>query len=121
MQQDNWQNKDTDRFAELRLQALDQPLSSSEQAELEELQNRFEAAETQQLAPAITKMMQERNEMAKRLQQVNSENTRLAYLLQEQKHLVNDAKRWIAEFETRHRVIYQQYTSLKHSGILPTV
>ena len=63
-------------------------------------------------------MKRERLEIQTALKQRESENARLAQLLEQQEQLVTDAKGWIDEFEARHRAIYRQYASLKRSGAL---
>ncbi len=108
----NWNSETQTRFDQLRASQLAGALSTPEEAELAELAAALEADETRRLAPSLNQVRVEQTTLRERLQATQSENEELARLLNQQEQLVTDARRWLAQFEQRHRLIQQTYTRL---------
>jgi hypothetical protein len=100
------------RFNELRQKELAGTLNANEKDELATLFTVIDADEKRYLAGAIARMREEvalKQAQAEKLQQ---DNVALARIISQQEQLIADARRWLAEFEHRHKMIRQSYTQL---------
>jgi hypothetical protein len=114
----DWTERDTDRFAALRLKALDSTLTPVEQQELVSLQARFEVNEAQQLENGMTAMRHAHRELASTLAAVEDGNQQLVLLLQQHEQLIEDVQTWMADFHERREAIAKRHSALKASGML---
>jgi len=100
------------RFNELRPKELAGTLSAEEKHELAELFAVIEADEKQYLAGAMTRLREEDALTQAQIEKRQQENMALAQIVSQQEQLIADARRWLAEFEQRHKMIRQSYIQL---------
>ncbi len=108
----NWTTERQALCDELRACELAGTLTSEEQARLAELTQALENEEARYLEPVAAQMQAEQAALRERLEALQANNEALARLLNQQEQLVADARRWLAQFEERHRQIQQAYTCL---------
>lgn len=107
-----WDQSMQTRLDQLRLLELKGTLTDEERTELAKLVAALESDQVRYLAPAIERMCAEQEVLQRRLSNLQTENEELARLLNQQEQLVADARRWLAQFEQRHRQIQQAYARL---------
>ena len=107
-----WDTKQQTLFDELRAKEMAGTLTPEEQAQLATLTQVLEADEARYLAPALAQMRAEQSVLRERLLVAQKENEGLAQLLNQQEQLAADARRWLVQFEQRHRTIRQTYQRL---------
>jgi predicted nucleic acid-binding Zn-ribbon protein len=112
MEQVKWTAEIEARFHELRLRELSGALSETEKRELAQLVTVIEAEEAEQLVSVISQLQSEQAGMRTHLRVLQEENVELAKVLSQLEQLVVDARKWLAEFEHRHRLIRQSYARL---------
>jgi len=115
----HWNAEKQTQFDQLRARELAGTLTAAEAAELAELVATLEADEARRYAPAVERVRAEQAALRERLRKLQTENEELATLLNQQEQLVADARRWLAQFEQRHRLIQQAYTRLT-GEVLPS-
>jgi hypothetical protein len=115
----NWNDKTQARFDELRQRELAGSLTAAEQTELAELTDWLTKTADAALETAVARLEQEQSILQERLQRRQDENEELARLLRQQEQLVAESRRWLADFEKRHRQISQAYTRLTGDALTP--
>ncbi len=115
----DWNAETQTRFDQLRMKEITSTLTEREQSTLDALSARVETSEDRYLVPAIELIRQEQDMLLERLSQVQTENELLAKLLAQQEKLAADARRWLAQFDRRHRSIVQTYTHLTGEALAP--
>lgn len=114
-----WNAEKQTQFDALRARERAGPLTAQEAAALAELVATLEVDEARRYASAVDRMRAEQAALREQLGKVQTENEALAKLLNQQEQLVTDARRWLAQFEQRHRLIQQAYTHLT-GEVLPS-
>lgn len=114
-----WNAEAQARFDQLRLRELAGALTPQEEAELAALVAGLEADEARCLAPAAERLRAEHEALRERLRALQAENEELARLLSQQEQLAADGRRWLAEFEARHRLIHTAYARLTGEALSP--
>ncbi len=112
-----WNEATQARFDELRYKQLSGNLNENEQEELTQLTAIVLADEEKYLAPAITRMESENETTREQIDKLQNENVYLARIVIQQEQLVQDAKRWLAEFERRHSVLQRAYKQLANETL----
>jgi hypothetical protein len=107
-----WDTGQQTLFDELRTKEMAGTLSPEEQSQLAQLIKALETDEARSLAPALAQMRAEQSALRERLLAAQKENEGLAQLLNQQEQLAADARRWLVQFEQRHRTIRQTYQRL---------
>lgn len=115
----DWNEETQVCFDKLRMKEIAGTLTEHEQAELAELFAMVEADEAIYLAPTIERMSHEQDTLRERLYRLQAENEALAKLLAQQEQLAADARRWLAQFEKRHRSILRTYMHLTGEVLTP--
>jgi cell division septum initiation protein DivIVA len=108
----NWSEEQQSRFDELRRRELAGALTAAEQVELDTLMKKLTETADAALSPAVTRLAQEQTTLQGKLQRHQEENEELAKLLHQQEQLINELRRWLADFDKRQRQIAQAYTRL---------
>lgn len=114
----SWTAEQQEQFDALRARELSGMLTAAEQAQLEKLYALLEAEEALYLSPTIAQMKTDQTVLREKLESVQTENEALGRLLNQQEQLVADARRWLAQFEKRHRRIQQAYTRLTGEALI---
>lgn len=117
----NWNKEIQARFDQLRAAELAGTLTRQETAELAELVAALESDQARYLASTLTRMRAEQKTLRKQLGMLQSENEELAKLLSQQEQLAAEARRWLAQFRERHRIILQTYTRLTGETLVAPV
>lgn len=107
-----WTSEEEQRFTELKLRELDNLLSDEERKELKHLRAAVNAVEDELLNPVLDKLEQENTNLQSLLNNLTDENQELLELSQRQTHLIDDTKKWIAEFENRYAIIQNDFVRL---------
>lgn len=107
-----WNEMTQTRFDELRYKQLSGNLNEEEQDELTQLTAVLLADEEEYLAPAIARMQSENEATQEQMDKLQQENVYLAKIVIQQEQLVQDAKRWLDEFERRHSVLQRAYSKV---------
>jgi hypothetical protein len=108
----SWTAEQQELFDALRARELFGGLTPAEQGRLQALYACLEAEEALYLSPTIAQMKTDQTVLRERLESVQTENEALGRLVNQQEQLVADARRWLAQFEKRHRRIQRAYTRL---------
>jgi hypothetical protein len=115
----DWNEANQKRFDTLRQLELSGTLTPSEQAELDSLTNWLTETADSDLAVGIHRLEEEQIALREQLQRRYSENEELAKLLHQQEQLMVESRRWLADFDARHRQISQTYTRLTGDILTP--
>jgi predicted nuclease with TOPRIM domain len=115
----NWTNEQQARFDDLRQRDLAGALSSSEEAELDELTAWLTAVADTALSPAVAQMIETQTTLRQQLQRQQEKNEALAGLLHQQEQLVAETRRWLADFDKRQSQISQTYSRLTGNRLTP--
>ncbi|MEJ5309801.1 MAG: hypothetical protein WHX52_08520 [Anaerolineae bacterium] len=108
----SWTAEQQELFDALRARELSGILTPTEQDQLKALYAWLEAEEALYLSPTIAQMKADQAVLREKLESAHTENEALGRLLNQQEKLVADARRWLAQFEKRHRRIQQAYARL---------
>lgn len=106
-----WNEATQERFNKLRVKKFVEGLDDVESAELATYKSHLEQETVTYLSPLITSLEQENAVMLQKLDETHAENAVLLRIIEQQKQLVADARRWLSEFEHRHKAILQTYQS----------
>lgn len=101
----SWTKDNQALLDSLRSKELAGTLTEREQNELAGLMAQVEAEEALALAPAMSRLRAEADELGRALATVQGENEELARLLAQQQALAADARRFLVEFERRRAAI----------------
>jgi predicted nuclease with TOPRIM domain len=116
----NWNAEMQSRLDQLRANELTGTSTAEEKVELAKLIEILEAEEARQLAPALTRLRVEQAALREKLLALQANNEDLAKLLHQQEQLVVDTRRWLTQFDQRHRLIQQTYTRITGDTLLPS-
>jgi len=108
----NWTFEEEQRFTELKLRELDNLLKPEEKNELQRLRAQVSKVEDKVLNPILGKLEQENADLQSFLTDLTKENHELLALSQRQTRLIEDTKKWIAEFESRYALIQNDFVRL---------
>ncbi len=115
----NLNDEKQSRFDDLRQRELAGKLTVAEQHELKALTALFIQAADDSLAPAISRLQREQQELEDRLQQRQQENEELTKLLHQQEKLTIETRQWLQSFDRRHAQIRETYTRLTGEVLTP--
>lgn len=107
-----WNETLQTRFNELRQRELAGMLDEEEQDELAKLYAIIDADEEIYLGGAIERMGKIAATAQKEISEIQKDNASLARIISQQEQLIQDANRWLAEFERRHELLQQSYAKL---------
>ena len=107
-----WNETLQTRFNELRQRELAGMLDEEEQYELAKLYAIIDADEEIYLGGAIERMGKIAATAQKEISEIQKDNASLARIISQQEQLIQDANRWLAEFERRHELLQQSYAKL---------
>ncbi len=115
----SWTKDSQARLDHLRSNELAGTLTEPEQAELASLMAQVEAEEAQALAPAMSRLLAQVDELGDEVDSAQVKNEQLARLLAQQQALTADARHFLAEFEQRRASILDALARFA-GGPLPT-
>lgn len=107
-----WNETVQTRFNELRQKELAGTLDEAEKDELAKLYAIIDADEEIYLGDAIERMEKTATSAQKQIGKIQKDNASLARIVSQQEQLIQDANRWLAEFERRHELLQQSYAKL---------
>lgn len=107
-----WETSKSQRFQDLRSRELEGELSAAEQDELSHLHQELVEAEAALLAPALSRLVDERGALEAEAERLEDQKQALSRLLQEKEAYLARARAMVAELEAERSDLLARYSRI---------